>query len=330
MKYKILVVINILFFAVIDSQAIEIAKYAGDFISTGVGARALGMGGAHAAISGDVTHGYWNPAALTKIQYPEISAMHSRRFGGIVNYDYLGFAAPFRSSETLGLNIVRLAVDDIPIPVLTSPTEELSETNRPTIDHYVSDAEYAVYLSYAKQRTAKFSYGANVKLIRKGTGDNSAMGLGFDIGALWNPTGKLLLGANLQDITTTILAWDTGTKELIAPTFKLGASYPLNIGFGSKLLVASDLDVRMEGRDYAAQVNFGAISVDPRVGAELLVKNVAALRIGRDDMGSFTAGAGIRLPRLDLDYAFLSHDDFDATHRVSFRLRLEEDRFFRK
>ena len=318
-------------FILSNANALELAKYAGEFMSTGVGARALGMGGAYSAMSGDVTHGYWNPAALSDMQYPELAAMHSRRFGGVVNYDYLGFAMPFRRSETLGINVIRLAVDDIPYTTVPRPEEEVDGSNQPYAYRWVSDAEYAVFLSYANRKSAKFSYGANVKFIRKNTGDNSALGIGFDIGALWNPAGDLMLGANLQDITTTVIAWDTGTKELLAPTLKLGSAYPINLSFmKSRLWMAADLDVRFEGREFAAQANLGAMSIDPRVGAELVIRQIAALRVGRDDLGFFTAGAGIRLPRLNLDYAFLSHDDLEATHRISISLRLEEDKFLRK
>ena len=332
MKYnKYILIFLMLFLSSVSGFSVEIAKYAGEFLSTGAGARALGMGGAHVAIGGDATFGYWNPAGLTAINYPEITAMHSRRFGGVVNYDYAGFALPFRAKESLALNIIRLAVDDIPIPVLQNQNLELSEYNRPYVDRYVSDAEYAAFLSYAKKRSDSFSYGANVKFIRKGVGDNSAWGIGFDIGVLWNPAGKLMVGANLQDITTTILAWDTGTKELISPTFKTGLAYPFHFKFiKSDLLLAADTDIRAEGREFSAQMNIGPISIDPRIGAELLVRNVVALRLGRDDIGSLTAGAGIKLPRLDLDYAFLSHDELDTTHRISLRLRIEEEKFFRK
>jgi len=49
-----------------------IAKYAGEFISTGVGGRALAMGGAFVAVANDVTAGYWNPAGLSRIGLPAV------------------------------------------------------------------------------------------------------------------------------------------------------------------------------------------------------------------------------------------------------------------
>jgi len=70
------------------------AKYAGEFISTGVGARALGMGGTFVAISNDLTAGYWNPSALAMIDYPQLAGMHAQRFAKFVNYNYGAVALP--------------------------------------------------------------------------------------------------------------------------------------------------------------------------------------------------------------------------------------------
>ena len=39
------------------------------------------------------------------------------------------------------------------------------------------------------------------------------------------PYENFTVGANLMDITTTLLAWDTGRNELISPTAKIGAAY---------------------------------------------------------------------------------------------------------
>lgn len=341
MRYqKIFVLLFVFCFAFASSSfSAEIAKYAGEFMSIGVGARALGMGGAYVAAGSDVTTGYWNPAGLAALNYPDIAAMHSRRFGGVINYDYAGIALPFREKESLGFSFIRLAVDDIPITALPRPnlpinaeyTDEQGNllANRPYIEKTVNYGEYAFYLSYAKKRSETFSYGANVKFIHKGGAGNSAWGIGFDVGALWNPVGDLLAGVNFQDVTTTLLAWDTGKQELISPTLKTGLAYPLVLhSFPARVLFASDVDVRFEGRSTAAQASLGALSFDFRLGTEVLMLNVIAVRLGID-AGNLTAGAGFRLPRLDIDYAFLKHDDLNATHRVSLRIRLEEKRFAR-
>ena len=35
------------------------------------------------------------------------------------------------------------------------------------------------------------------------------------------------------------------------------------------------------------------------------------------DTGNWTAGAGLKISFLGFDYAYLHHDNFEATHRVS-------------
>jgi len=307
-------------------QAVTTAKYAGEFLSTGVGARALGMGGTYAAAGADIASGYWNPAGLIGIRQPQFTLMHSSRFSGIVKYDYGALGLPFGKNQTIALSLIRLAVDDIPITALTNPDLPLSDTNRPYVEKLVNDAEYAFYFSYARISARKFSYGANIKMIRKGVGDNSAWGLGFDIGILFNPISNLLVGANLQDATTTLVAWDTQHKELITPTLKLGLAYPIKMNLLSgKLLPAIDIDTRFENRGTTSQAAVGPISFDTHVGLEYAFLNAIALRLG-SDVGHFTAGAGLRLPQLHVDYAFMSHDLGD-THRISLRLTIDKSKF---
>ncbi|RKZ05995.1 hypothetical protein DRQ25_14900, partial [Candidatus Fermentibacteria bacterium] len=56
------------------------AKYAGEFLYVGAGARALGMGGAFCAVADDASAGYWNPSGLFLINGQEAQFMHSERF----------------------------------------------------------------------------------------------------------------------------------------------------------------------------------------------------------------------------------------------------------
>ena len=91
----------------------EFAKYAGEFLATGVGARPLGMGGAFVALAEDGTAGYWNPAGLAFLNYPQIVLMHSERFKGEVNYDYVSFSFPYRKNRSLGFSLIRLGIDNI-------------------------------------------------------------------------------------------------------------------------------------------------------------------------------------------------------------------------
>jgi hypothetical protein len=91
---------------------------------------------------------------------------------------------------------------------------------------------------------------------------------------------------------------------------------------------AFDVDIRFEGRDYAAQFAAGPMSIDSHFGWEYQLRELLALRLG-SDVGRFAVGAGISLPKLQIDYAFLSHDDLGETHRISARLVIEEAKYRR-
>jgi hypothetical protein len=338
-KLSFIAAVAIICASVAHAGDFKTAKYAGEFLNLGVGGRALGMGGAYCALARDVSATYWNPAGLVNLEYPQLMLMHTEQFAGVVKYDFGSFAVPFGPNKSLGLGLIRIGIDDIPVTRLRNPAFKLGEIyvdadgdsvrNESEIDHTISDAEYALFLSYGVKRSNRFSLGANVKILHKGIGDHSAWGLGLDIAALYNPIGNLNLGLNFQDITTTVLAWDTGTREIIVPALKAGISYPLVIPIvGGFMSPAFDVDIRFEGRDYAAQFAAGPMSIDSHFGWEYQMRELLALRLGAD-VGRFTVGAGISLPKLQIDYAFLSHDELGETHRISARLGIEESKYRR-
>lgn len=288
------------------------SKYAGEFLSLGVGARPLGMGGAFAAISDDASAVYWNAAGLANLSRRQVMFMHAESFGGLVGHDYLGFVLPLEPSRSaVGIGLLRLGVEDIPYTKL----DTLSQ--RPYVWKRVNDAEYALFLSYARRAGERWSLGGSAKLIRKGLGDDYALGLGADLGVLCRLRPRWAMGAKLADVTSTPLAWNSGHREYILPMLKLGTVYELAPEFlRGEILLGLDVDTRFEGRDYAAWASLGGVSLDPRTGLEYRYRNLISLRAGIQP-GQFSAGAGIHLGIGAVDYAFLGHDELDNSHRLS-------------
>ncbi|HTS00371.1 MAG TPA: PorV/PorQ family protein [Bacteroidota bacterium] len=316
-----------------------VAKYAGEFIALGVGARALGMGGAFAALANDVTAGYWNPAGLARIDYPEFILMHDAEFGGLVNNDYGAVAIPFGAQTTLALSVIRVGVDDIAdtrnagVDASGNLTYDPAQFTRvdPSRVTYFNAADWAVYFSYARRESPTFSYGASVKLIRRDLAEYSAMGIGFDIGLWYSPLENLALGANIQDVTTTLVAWSTGRNELISPTVKLGSACFLDAP-GGRIAPALDADIRFENRRTASEIHVGAVSVDMHGGLEYAFHDLVALRVGYSDVKQLTLGAGVHFPKLNIDYSFARFggaDQLDNTHRISIMFTLEADQYRR-
>lgn len=315
------------------------AKYAGEFISLGVGGRALGMGSASVALANDVTAGYWNPAGLAAIDYPQVALMHDELYGSLANHDYGAVAIPFGTSASIGLTVIRLGVDDIPdtrnagVDANGNLTYDFAQFTRtdPNRVTYFNAADWAFYLTYAKRETENFSYGANIKFIRRDLAEYGATGVGFDIGLSYRPLDRLVLGANIQDVTTTLLAWNTGRKELIRPTVKVGSAYFID-AFGGRFAPAVDVDVRFENRRYSSMFHLGRISFDVHSGLEYQFKNLVALRAGYSDVKQLTLGAGLRLPKLMIDYSFVKFDgrnQLGNTHRISLMFTLESEKFKR-
>ncbi|MCU7495608.1 MAG: PorV/PorQ family protein [Ignavibacteria bacterium] len=345
MLKKILLAVFLLMLSLGQANAqLKIGKYAGEFMAIGVGGRANAMGGAYVAVANDVTAGYWNPAALARIDYPEISLMYSQNFGNLVNYNYASAALPYGDDMSFGLSIIRLGVDGIPdtrqalvddankgnvIYDIYSPNARID----PSRVKEFSNADWAFYFTFAKRHSDKLYYGANVKLIRRDIAEYSATGIGFDVGILYQPTGRLSLGANVQDITTTLVAWNTGTNELISPTAKTGIAYTFDFLYG-KVTPAAGFDMRFENRRFASQMNIGPVSLDFRGGLEYSYNDILAVRMGYNDIKDFTVGAGVRLPKLNIDYSFAhfsgaKDDALGDSHKISLTLTLESPKFLR-
>lgn len=322
----------------------EFGKYAGEFMSIGIGGRALGVGSAYAALANDVTASYWNPAGLARMNYPQIALSHDERFGNLINYDYAAFAVPYNSNVTdpatgeteyraasFAISVIRLGIDGI--HKADSNVWNGDITVRPKYDliTFFNASDWVVYGTYAKQYADNFFYGANVKLIRRSIGDYHGTGIGFDVGVQYLPFERFTVGANLQDATTTLVAWNTGTNELISPTLKVGAAYFVDI-FNGRLTPVVGADVRFENRRFSAVAHLGPVSFDPNVGVEFDYQNLVALRAGYNEIGNITLGAGIHLRKLDIDYSFAKFDAADQlgnTHRISLRLTLEEESYRR-
>lgn len=318
----------------------SVGKYAGEFISLGVGGRALALGGAYVALANDVTAGYWNPAGLARINYPQIALMHDEQFGSLVNHDYGAVAFPMGTSSSIGVSLIRLGVDDIPdtrnagVDINGNLTYDPLQFSRIDPDRvtYFNAADYALYVTYAQRHSDDFSYGANVKLIRRDLGDASATGIGFDVGVWYTPFERLVLGANVQDITTTFLAWSTGRNELISPTMKVGSAYFIDL-LGGRFAPAVDVDIRFEGRKYSSMAHLGPMSLDLHAGLEFQFRELIALRAGYSDVKQLTMGAGVHLPKLNIDYSFAKLDAVGQpgnTHRISMIFTLETDQFRRE
>lgn len=338
MRQKILVFIA--FLVIAGNLKSQIApKYSNEFLSIGVGAKALGMSNSFVANSDDVTSGYWNPAGLLGIKSNmQVSMMHSEYFAGIAKYDYFGWATRPDSASAVGISMVRFAVDDIPNTTQLIDAEGNIDYDRITT---FSAADYGFLISYARVAPWKnLRYGGNVKVIRRKVGDFAgAWGFGFDLGAQLD-IKSWKMGAVLRDATSTFNAWSfnltddmkdvflqTGNElpsnglELTLPRLLTGLYRKFDIN--EKFSVASevDLDFTFDGKRNTL-IRSNAVSIDPHAGIEAGFKNIVFLRLGAgnfqhsyDILGQRqmtfqpNLGVGLKLKTFSLDYALTDLGD---------------------
>lgn len=337
----------ILFLAIFLAQAqaqLYMAKYAGEFMSFGIGSRTSALGGAFVALANDINATYFNPAGLATLNYPQILLHHEEKFGKLLNYDVAAVAIPYGKDYTFGITLTRNGIDgifDTRNALIDANGDGVLDITSDRLDPdkitQFSNTDYVLYLSYAQKYDENLYIGANVKLIRRNIAEYTATGFGFDISALYNYDENISFGATIKDVTTTLISWSTGRNELVSPTLKLGALYNFSL-FDGNFALLYDADLRFENRKYASQLNIGPISIDNHFGMEYNIFKPIWLRAGYSDIDELTLGIGVKLPRLNLDYSYSQVSSFsknlidnshNSTHRISLIINLDTQRFLR-
>ncbi len=315
----------------------QIRIYSNEFLSVGVGARALSMSNSVVASANDAEAAYWNPAGLVNQHNKyQVSAMHSEYFAGIAKFDYLGASFKTADSTVIGATILRFGIDDIP------NTLELIDANG-NIDYsrikHFSVADYAFLLSYAKKTKIKgLSYGVNAKIIYRNQAQFAkAFGFGFDA-ALNYKKGKWIYGANFKDVTSTFNAWFYNTEdykevfeatgneipsnsvEITMPELLLGTGRMFKINEKYNLFTEIGADISFDGKKHTL-LSSKALSIDPHIGLEASYKNFVFLRAGtgnfaiiqdfEKDKMNFqpSVGLGVKIFNLRIDYALTDIGD---------------------
>ena len=335
----------------------EAPKYSNEFLSIGVGARALAMSNSYVTSVNDVTAGYWNPAGLLNIKdFAQAGLMHSSYFGGITKYDYGGFARAIDSSSALAISLVRFGVDDIP------NTTDLIDANG-NIDYNrissFSATDYALLFSYARKlnlgKLKDIRLGANAKIIRRTIGDfGGAWGFGLDAGAQYD-SKNWMFGVMARDITTTFNAWSYNLSDVMKSTFAatgneipdnsveitlprliMGAARKFSF-YQSKMSLLSELnlDATFDG-ERNTLIKSGLVSVDPHLGFELGYMNFVFLRAGIGNIQRTTdildrkvtivqpnIGIGFKVKIFTVDYALADIGDKSLALSNVFSLKVD-------
>jgi hypothetical protein len=304
----------------------KVGTTAAQFLKIGVGARALGMGGTAAGVTGDISSIYWNPATLALLNVNSELTFNHAEWLADINYDFVAGILPIGEIGMFGFSVVALGV----------PEDLVRSEQFPEGDGRRWDANaLAIGVSYSKALTDRFAIGFTAKYVSENVWSESATGFAIDVGTLYNsPIEGLTLGASISNFGTNMKLdgrdlyfnedpnGDPGSGPNNIPSQYRAESYPLPLTF--RIGLAWDIDLAEEFRVTpavdATHPNDNTEYVN--AGLEAAWREIVFARVGykslwlRDSEQGLTWGLGVHygitnVGTIKLDYAFADYGRLD-------------------
>jgi hypothetical protein len=255
---------------VFKTEVDGVGTSAASFLEIGVGARAMGMGGAYASVANDASALYWNPAGIVWTENFQIEVMHNN---WLVNtsFDFAGAVISLPGLRSaIGISILTLGMDEQPVRTVQRPegTGELYDAR-----------DFAIGLTYSIAFTDRFSFGLTGKYINQRIWNESGDAFAMDLGIFYNTQlDGLRLGFSLSNFGTKIKLSGRDMDSTIDPEkdsegvdripaeyktdayslpllFRFGISYQADLNSFGSFLLAADMNHPSSAPE---SVNFGA------------------------------------------------------------------------
>ncbi len=334
--YFALVIVAFLSVPCLGQGVSKTGTTAANFLSIGMGSRAIAMGGAYVAVADDASALYWNPSGTARISSPEFMFSHSEWLADI-NFDNAAVVIPMGETGSLGITSTFLTMGEMKVRTVTEP-EGTGE--------FFDAGSYSLGLGFSKMLTDRFSIGLVGKYIREYIKDSSSTGFAIDVGTLFETQWRgMMLGMSISNFGTKMQLsgndvlvqvdpdpTQNGNNEninanLLLDKFDLPLMFRVGVALdllrevsGNSLLVSTDA---MHPNDNTEAMDFGMeYGFRDKFFARIGYKSVFM----RDAEEGLTAGAGFRLPilgtaEITVDYAYQSFDRLEQAHRLSILVR---------
>jgi len=272
-----------------SSYASDVGTTAANFLKIGIGARSVAMGGAFTALADDDSALYWNPAGLAQLGGRELSTMYNMHFQEI-KQGYLSLAFPL-SKGTVGLGVNYVDMGEI---------EGRDEYGNPTGNFGASDIQSL--LGYANKISPKLMLGISAGMLQDTIAGDKKTAYLCSGGILFKPTELISIGLACQNIGSKL------GEDPLPLTIRGGIAARLkSICLEADIVKPTDDDMY-----YCA-------------GLEWWIANIVALRAGyrtgRDIGSGISAGLGLKISKINLDYAYVPYGDLGNTQRISLGLK---------
>lgn len=312
----------------------KVATTAAPFLTIGVGARAVGMGGAFVATASDASALYWNPGGLARLERPETLIMHTQWLADM-SFNYAGLVVPIGRFGALGMSVTTLTMPDMLVRTVEQPdgTGERFSAN-----------DLALQLSYGISLTDRFSIGFNAKYVHQQIWKERASGFAIDIGTLFTTGLKgMRIGATLSNFGTDmklagedlLVFYDVdpkkaGNNDRVFADLKTDRwPLPLSFQVGVALEAFENENNRLTLALDAVNPTDNTESLN--LGMEYAFRELFFLRAGyrdlflRDGEQGLTVGAGMVARflgnvALQLDYAYADFGRLENVQRFAVRI----------
>jgi hypothetical protein len=259
-------------------------------------ARDMAIGTAFVGVADDTSALYFNPAGLSGLQSPEIALHHNSYLAGTFQETLsAGFPAGNRGGLAFSLDYVGWG------------TLDLRDAFGASQGSY-SDSDVGFTAGWGMEILPGFSGGLAMRGLQQKVVNDLYTSLAGDMGVLWRLGKNLRLGMSYLNLGTSV----AGSQ--LSGDWKAGGSYLFNFGTSFTLLTALSGDWTPGGVGSA------------QAGLEGTLDRQWTLRVGYqlpfydnqiDGLTGLTAGAGIKISSLALDYAYLPFGTLGDSNRIS-------------
>ncbi|MDE1976991.1 MAG: PorV/PorQ family protein [Elusimicrobia bacterium] len=296
-----------------DFTTAAVGTTGSQFLTSGIGARGIAMGGAYSATVNDATALYWNPAGLVRVPRFSASLMYTEYVANI-NYQTAQIADRINDTSVLAGGLRYQNIGSIPQTDLAGNSEG---TFNPR--DYVLDFGWAQTIDDMSTSNMDMAMGVAGHWIHSDYASSSANGFGGDIGIL----SHFYNGPFPYDFSFDAQNMGSGQKfDQVRNTL------PFVAKFGADAYPFENLILAIEADLPSGDVPYGALGVEYAIPITDSMK--AALRGGFNSQdftslglaSCLTAGVGLTIGDFSFDYAFAPQGVLGEVHNVSLSYNL--------
>jgi len=267
----------------------------------GAGARALSLGAAYGAVTGDPSVVFYNPGSLALMDRRQIQATHTNLIGLGFSEQYLACGWSSWRWGVTSLTFRRFGVDGI----------DGRDVDNMALTEEIKDNETEIMLGYGRRLGSAWGVGGALKMQRQSLAGLSDTGFGIDLGVHVKP----LVAAGSSLGWADGLAVGLAVRNLVEPKIRLDEeSVPdptgvrLGLAFARPFWEKGALQATVDVEKTAD------MNTNLHLGLEVQLLSKLALRLG-SNAGTLTAGAGVNWRDIAVDYSF-EDNLLDSVHRL--------------